>query len=221
MELVIWQRKNPQHFELQIHCYRNCNCSDWSFCVWNYQIVTVHMHAFVCIEVRARMCACVSLEDLKASWQLLIFHQKARLRLFTWHTPLFSACLKLDGSEMGSFIVSGSLKMARQSSVAEHWNNLEELWFTFIYIKSQGYLITRQTRAAVWMIPDWKKQRGFIRRQISAADCIEKKRKKKTVGNGSEIKKEANIEACKYRLRALPITMASGCIRNAIERLAR
>lgn len=63
-----------------------------------------------------------SVEDLKASWQLLIFQKKKKEYggLFTWHTPLFSVWLRLDGSEMDSFIVSGSLKMARQSSVAEH-----------------------------------------------------------------------------------------------------
>lgn len=184
-------------------------CVQLSDCDCAYACLHLHGSACVCVRV------CVSLEDLKASWQLLISHQKARLGLFTWHTPLFSACLKLDGSEMGSFIVSGSLKMARQSSVAQHWNNLEELWFTFIYIKSQGYLITRQTRAAVWMKPDWKKQRFHQASDKCCGLYRGKKNKKKQWGM------EANIEACKYRLRALPITMAYGCIRNAMERLAR
>lgn len=118
---------------------------------------------------------------------------------------------------MRSFIVNESFKMARQLSVVEQWNNLEELWFTFICIKLQGYLITRRTHATVWMKPDWK-ERGFIRHRISAADCIEKKKIRE---EWDAKEKGVKIDVCKYRLSSLPITMAFGYILNAMERLVR
>lgn len=124
---------------------------------------------FVCVKLSDCDCACAYIhvpstcvfggsESFLAAANLP--PKKGRQRLFTWHTPLFSVCLKLDGSEMGSFMVSTSLKMARQSSVAEHWNNLVELWFTFIYTKLQGYLISRQAHATIRMKPDREEGEG-------------------------------------------------------------
>lgn len=75
-------------------------------CVRSYQIVTVHMHVFIRADVRARAPFFFG-----ASERFLAAANlppgKARLRLFT---PLFTVCLKLNGSEIGSFIGSGRLK---------------------------------------------------------------------------------------------------------------
>lgn len=67
------------------------------------------------------------------------------------------------------------------------------------------------------MKPD-RKERGFFRRRISAADCIEEKEIREEQGTKE---RGMEIDVCKYRLSSLPITMAFGYILNAMERLAR
>lgn len=107
---------------------KNCNCSDWSFSVWVCDDLIVRPCMYT--NSYRSMCATVwgfgragryysvrvkcfffffffsfSLEDLKASWQLLIFHQKkARLKLFTWHTPLFLCLSQIGWKWNGLFL---------------------------------------------------------------------------------------------------------------------
>lgn len=96
MELVIWQKQNPQLFELQIHSYRGWKelrllwrGSDWSLSVCVHMCVTIWLRDCVlcmcslagvwiwaCMWVFSVCVCCIYSEDVKASWQLLIFHQK-------------------------------------------------------------------------------------------------------------------------------------------------
>ena len=113
MELVIWQKQNPQHFELQINCYRGWKklqllwwaVSVWSFCVCVTVCIYVFIRGEVCVYVCVCVCLCVDLamhvDGNKCSVRVNVFFfggsesflaaanlpPKARLSL---GTPLFS-----------------------------------------------------------------------------------------------------------------------------------
>lgn len=159
----------------------------------------------MCEAIRLWLCICIysfavrvcgfgcMCSFLKASWQLLIFPKKWINRddgAFSLDTPLFSLPVSnwMEAKRVLSWRARRS-KSVRQSNAAEHPNNVAGLQFAFIYMKSQGYLICRQTCASTWMKPK-QKEGGFIRRRVTDVDCV---------GEGVEKTDESRAIGSEYR----------------------
>lgn len=164
---------------------------------------------FVCVKLSDCDCACayihspstcVSLVDLKASWQLLIFHQKKKTEAFHLAHPTF-LCLSQIGWKWNGFFHGEHI--AQNGQTIERGRALKQLGWAVIYFhlhKITG-LFDQQASSCHHMNETWPRDRR--RRWISAVD---------TIGEKETIR----ADVCKHKLSTWPITMAFGYILNAV-----